>query len=306
MNETVVEQYYRRRNVRRIYYAMIAEFDAMVGRYMDTVNEAGLWDNTVFIVTSDHGDMQMEHRQTFKMTPYDASSSVPMIIFDPRREPKSQLPVVVSKPTQLIDLFPTILECAGIPKLEWPNDLDGQSLLPLLDQSSADFTRSFVVSQFHGTNLAMSWFLIVMEMPSDGHIYKLVQYGTGMEVPPQLFDLTLDPNEMRNLALEESYTDIIAELDRELRSIVDYPTVARDVASYDRNSFRCWKSNVEGDWKQVIHEKNLRWTPSWDQDSEGAFAAIEDWLSEPDATILPCRAGTRWPPSSLDLVIEAK
>ena len=48
-----IEDEARRRNVRRIYYAMIAEFDAMVGLYIDAVEKAGLADNTVFIVTSD-------------------------------------------------------------------------------------------------------------------------------------------------------------------------------------------------------------------------------------------------------------
>ena len=49
----------RRRNVRRIYAAMVAEFSDMVGAYMDAVKQANVWNQTVFIVTSDHGDMQV-------------------------------------------------------------------------------------------------------------------------------------------------------------------------------------------------------------------------------------------------------
>jgi hypothetical protein len=49
----------------------------MVGQYMDAVDAAGVSNETVFIVTSDHGDMQMEHQQHYKMVPYDASASVP-------------------------------------------------------------------------------------------------------------------------------------------------------------------------------------------------------------------------------------
>ena len=49
--------------IRRAYYAMISEFDDMVGEYMNAVERAGLTDSTVFIVSSDHGDMQMEHVQ---------------------------------------------------------------------------------------------------------------------------------------------------------------------------------------------------------------------------------------------------
>ena len=79
-----VEAESRRRNVRRIYYAMIAEFDEMVGAYMGAVRSAGAWESTVWIVTSDHGDMQMERQQFYKMVPYEASASVPMVIADGR------------------------------------------------------------------------------------------------------------------------------------------------------------------------------------------------------------------------------
>ena len=55
---------------------MISEFDAMVGEYVETVEAAGATGNTIFIVTSDHGDMNMEHQQFYKMVQYDASSRV--------------------------------------------------------------------------------------------------------------------------------------------------------------------------------------------------------------------------------------
>merc|ERR1711966_259787 len=71
--------------IRTIYLAMIAEFDHMVGYYVKAVKDSGKYDNTVFIVTSDHGDMQMEHRQFYKMAAYDASSRVPMVIMDARQ-----------------------------------------------------------------------------------------------------------------------------------------------------------------------------------------------------------------------------
>ena len=58
---------------------MIAEFDAMVGKYVDTVKAAGVWEQTVTIVTSDHGDMQMEHQQFYKMSAYEASTRVPLV-----------------------------------------------------------------------------------------------------------------------------------------------------------------------------------------------------------------------------------
>jgi arylsulfatase A-like enzyme len=67
------------------YYTPSSSSSTQVGAWMSGVKEAGVWDETVWIVTSDHGDMQMEHQQFYKMTPYDASARVPMVIFDPRK-----------------------------------------------------------------------------------------------------------------------------------------------------------------------------------------------------------------------------
>lgn len=64
----------RKLDIRQHYYATIAEYDAMVGLLLDAVKEAGFDEDTYIIATSDHGDMNMEHRQYYKMVFYDASS----------------------------------------------------------------------------------------------------------------------------------------------------------------------------------------------------------------------------------------
>lgn len=117
--------------IRTIYLAMVAEFDAMVGYYMKAVEDVGKFNNTIFIVTSDHGDMQMEHRQFYKYAPYDASALVPMVIMD-GRNPRQQA-LVTNVTTQLIDIYPTVLTYAGVPKSDWPT-LDGSELQPVLDE----------------------------------------------------------------------------------------------------------------------------------------------------------------------------
>jgi membrane-anchored protein YejM (alkaline phosphatase superfamily) len=57
----------RRKKIRRIYLAMVAEYDSMVGEYVDAVEVGGFSKNTIIILTSDHGDMRMEHQQFYKM-----------------------------------------------------------------------------------------------------------------------------------------------------------------------------------------------------------------------------------------------
>lgn len=312
----------RRRNIRRIYYAMIAEFDAMVGAYMDAVKEIGEWDNTIFVVTSDHGDLQMEHQQSYKMVPYDASSSVPMVISDNRVQAKkksgrnhnknAEEDRVVRVPTQLIDLYPTIMDLAGVSPKDYPVDrLDGNSLVPLMTKTKNNGSVTtaerpdFVVSQFHGMNIAMSWFLIVKDMPcvdvggnDDNKVctYKLVVWGTGHEVDSQLFDLTHDPDEMVNAIGKNKYQQVVANLQNDLRSVVDYPRVAMNVARYNRDSMKNWME-VLGDpqWREAIHT-NLRWDATWDLNSEGAFQALEEWVNSSRVEVMACRSDMVWPP----------
>ena len=301
----------RRANVRRIYAAMVAEFSEMVGGYVDAVKAAGVLNQTVFIVTSDHGDMQMEHQQHYKMVPREASSSVPMVIFDGRPGKALSSPRVVMEPSQLIDIFPTIMDYAAVPQAARPSDLDGASLLPFMasdaeyaiDRAAAGSTSAvagrpgFVTSQFHGCNTAMSWFLVVQNI--NNHTYKLIQWGTGHEVMPQLFDLTSDPQENTNLlnvTTPDKHTFLLLQqLDSSLQTAIPYPSIAQQVAQYNKDSFAAWV-NVTKDWQNAIHKSGLRWDDSWDADPAGAIAAVNEWMAQP-AVVQACRSELVWPPS---------
>ena len=295
----------RRREVRAKYYAMIAEWDAMVGQYMQTVDDLGVTNLTVFIVTSDHGDMQMEKQQFYKMVPYDPSASVPMVISDGRPGQRLDHPKVVSEPTQLIDLMPTILDLAQVPSSAYPPKLDGFSLLHMTRRGGHETSKAvgrphasrpdFIVSQFHGDDIAMSWFLVVKKY-NESAVYKLIIWGTGSEVPSLLFNLATDPNEMSDLASAEGaerYADLIAELTANLRSVVDFPRIALDVAQYGVDSLRQWTQTTPN-WQQKIH-KGLRWDNPWQADPQGALEAVEALLTQPKpARILPCRRNLTW------------
>jgi len=283
----------RRRNIRRIYYSMIAEFDAMVGAYISAVKEAGLWNSTVFIVTSDHGDMQMEHQQHYKMVPYDASASVPMVIYDGRHSLAAGK--VVTNTTQLIDIFPTVMDLAGIP-INPSLNLDGHSLVPFLQHEPvAEARPPYVVSQFHGCNIAMSWFMIVQTFGSA--TFKYIVYGNGTHgevgVPNQLFELSKDPNEKINLSHETAFNGIRVEMEQNLRKVVDYAKVAQEVAQYGKDSFAWWANNTDN-WQSAIHAKDLRWTQSWDQNAAASMDALQKWMQAP-AEIVPCRSSLQWP-----------
>merc|ERR550514_1329089 len=89
---------------------MIAEYDDMVGEYVDAVEAAGMTDSTVIVCAADHGDMQMEHAQFYKMVAYEASSRVPLVIAGPKVK-RNEVETLVT----LVDLMPTFLDMAGAP-----------------------------------------------------------------------------------------------------------------------------------------------------------------------------------------------
>lgn len=149
--------------VRRVYLAELEEFDAMVGAAVATLKAAGRLDNTWIILSADHGDMQQEHQLFYKMVPYDASSRVPLVWANPSLGSAR----VVSQPTQLLDIFPTVLAAAGTAV---PGYADGHDLAPFLKGASIDPSRPyFVISQNHDEDISMSWFLVM------NGTHKLVQ-----------------------------------------------------------------------------------------------------------------------------------
>ncbi|MFW6257113.1 MAG: sulfatase-like hydrolase/transferase, partial [Bacillota bacterium] len=91
------------RKVRRIYMAMCAEADALLGELVDAVDNMGLTDDTIIIFLSDHGELALEHQDWYKMSLYEGSVRVPLVIAGPGLEKGLRLPNIVS----LIDICPT-------------------------------------------------------------------------------------------------------------------------------------------------------------------------------------------------------
>jgi arylsulfatase K len=185
----------------------------------------------------------------------------------------------VTQPTQLLDIFPTLLGLAGAPV---PAYADGFDLSPFFSAGvERDGARPpFVVVQNADTDQSMAWFSVV------NGSHKLVQYGTGAEVAPQLFDLVSDAGETINLAA--SAPDDVAALDTALRSVIDYPAVARDIAEYQRTQFRFWVNQTR-DWRAVLASPEMRWQAAFAAHSDLAVAAAEAYRAETGAAVIvPC------------------
>ncbi len=185
------------RAARHGYYAMISEVDHHVGRILQTVADMGQADDTLVIFTADHGDWLGEHLRYGKGYPGDdAVSRVPLIIRWPggQQHPNRTSEAIV----ELIDLVPTMLECAALPV---PPHLQGQSLTGLLADTDDSSNHDTALMEHRGwKTLRTAQFRYLIE--ADGR--------------ESLFDLANDPGEYQNVAAEPAYTATVAALRHQL------------------------------------------------------------------------------------------
>ncbi|XP_042547033.1 arylsulfatase K [Dipodomys spectabilis] len=255
------------KNIRAYYYAMCAETDAMLGEVVVTLRELELLQNTIVIYTADHGELAMEHRQFYKMSMYEASAHIPLVMMGPGIKANHQ----VSNAVSLVDIYPTMLGIAGIPV---PRNLSGYSLLPLSSErlknvDNVDNLRpSWILSEYHGCNVNASTYMLLTNQ------WKYITYSDGVSIMPQLFDLSTDPDELINIATK--YPDFTSSLDQRLRSIINYPKVSASVHQYNKEQFIIWKESTGKNYSNVI--ANLRWHQEWLKEPNKYENAINQWL----------------------------
>lgn len=218
------------RQVRRIYMAMCAEADAMVGAVYDAMHELGLGDETYWLFSSDHGEMAMEHQDWYKMTLYEGSVRVPMVMAGPGIQPGQRL----SNRVSLIDVCPTLIEMGGLAAQEAAQErLDGESLLPLATGQTQE-SRDWAYACFMGCTFNTSGYMLRKGQ------FKYVAYAG---YASQLFDVESDPGELVDLCA--SHPDVVEWLDAELRRIVDYPQTHQDWIDYCKSAFRQWRRQAQ-------------------------------------------------------------
>jgi len=241
--------------IRRIYYAMVAEVDAMVGEIVEALQDTGLGDSTWVINISDHGEMNLEHGQYLKNSLYESSVRVPLIV----NGPDAQAGCVIEHPVSLVDIFPTLMDMAGASKPDW---LEGRSLMPELTGAPSRHP-DWVLSEYHSNFQNTGSFML-----RSGK-WKYIVY-VGYE--PQLFDVEEDPEEVRNLA--PVMAEIVRKLDEKLRGIVDYEEVDARAKAYDRRNFVAWRAAASD---EEYNEKMRQAIRGYGDDDE---AKVRTWLAK--------------------------
>lgn len=174
------------RFLRAIYDRKVQAADQRLGAFLDGVRALGLWDRSIIVLMSDHGDEFMEHGHIdHGHTLYEEQLHVPLLLRFPGDTARRDLRATVST----IDLFPTLFDALGLPPLP---QVDGQSLLPLLRGQAQPERLLFAETDYR--------LFVHHRMVRSGRHKLVVDLRGGGQ---QLFDLTTDPGELRDLRAKD-------------------------------------------------------------------------------------------------------
>lgn len=190
----------------RKYQQLIYGVDYAVGKIIEELERKGIADNTVIIFTSDNGYNCGAHGFGGKVLPYEEGSRTPLIIYDPRKGEKG---VWSSSLTANIDLAPTILELAG---LAIPKNMDGKSLVPVIDNPDIKVREALPLIQAWGTAPS-----IALTIVNEDYKYLYWPFAENTEASEELFYLKEDPMEMQNVIYDQEHRE---ELEK-MRSFYD-------------------------------------------------------------------------------------
>lgn len=180
------------RLARMAFYALCTHIDHQLRVVIGTLRDEGLLDNTVIVFTSDHGDMLGNHNLWAKRLFYENSANIPMIIMGVKGDERVGYNRVEDRIVCWEDVMPTLLDLAGI---DVPETVEGMSMF-------GDKKREWMYGEIGDDPKAT-------RMIFDGQ-YKLIYYPVGNHF--QLFDVVNDPNEMKTLAGDSNYSEVLDRL----------------------------------------------------------------------------------------------
>ncbi|MCU9838569.1 sulfatase-like hydrolase/transferase [Ruegeria sp. WL0004] len=196
--------------MRRGFAALAHYIDDKLGELLDVLDEQGLRDTTMVILTSDHGEMLGEKGLIQKRSHYEWSARIPLIIDHPGSGHRR-----IDTPVSLIDLPATFLDLVGSTPAR---PMEGRSLMPALRGEALGEVP--VISEYHGEGIMRPSFMI-----RKGPWKYLYCHRSG----PQLFNLVTDPGEWENLAGAPQAATIEAELAALISDRFDLDAIERDI-----------------------------------------------------------------------------
>ncbi len=181
------------RELLQAYLASVSFADAMVGRLLDALDSSPAVDNTIIVFWSDHGWHLGEKQRLHKMSLWERSTRVPLIVVAPGVAAVGER---CDQPIGAIDIFPTLNQLCGLSTV---SELDGQSLVPLLRQTTVEWYRPTLTSYGFGNHALRS------------QRWRYIRYANGDE---ELYDHANDQHEWTNLAADARFDTVKSEMAR--------------------------------------------------------------------------------------------
>jgi len=197
--------------VRHGYYASASYTDAQIGKLMEAIDNYDLGENTIICLWSDHGFHLGEHTIWCKTSNYEFDARVPLIISAPKGE-KGQ---ACRKLVELVDMYPTLVELAGLPL---PVGLEGTSMVPLLDDSKRNWKKAvftqFPRPSYYKENFSSMGYSVRTER------FHYIEWIDAKKMEPialELYDHRSDPYELINQAGQKEKQSTVKQLSKLLK-----------------------------------------------------------------------------------------
>lgn len=182
----------RMKQAQAAYYGLITHIDHQIGRFIMAMQEYGVYDNTIILFTSDHGELLGDHNLFRKSLPYEGSAKIPFIVSDPGKFLGAEANSRSGEVVELRDIMPTLLEAARVPV---PETVEGKSVLPLWREESTVQWRDYIHGEHEFGEKSYHYITNGKE--------KYIWFSQSGE--EQFFDLEKDPNELFNCVGEATY-----------------------------------------------------------------------------------------------------
>ena len=205
-----------RKRVIPAYMGLISELDFHIGRLIDFLKIRGDLDNTVIVLTSDHGDYLGDHWLGEKELFYESAIRIPLIVINPDKRAEKTRGTSNESFVESIDLLPTFLGLVGCQE-SYDHRLEGRSLLPLVHGEEIEWRDAVFCESDYSVRQARN---LLKRGPEECRAF-MIRTNTWKYIyfdgfAPQLFNLEEDPDEMNDLGKSETHKDIREQLFRQL------------------------------------------------------------------------------------------
>jgi len=250
------------RVARHAYYGSVSYVDDLVGELLAVLQETGLDDNTVILLTTDHGELLGEHGLWYKKSFFEAACRIPLIISHPQMQARR-----VGANVSLVDLLPTLLEIAGDKSQQsLVETVAGNSLWDLVTGSSSAWDHPV-----YAENLAegATTPLLMVKQDHIKYVYSAVD-------PQQLFDLEQDPHEQTNQIDNPEYSTNREQLSKLVQDHWDVETLSHDIVASQRRRLFLREVLAKG----KLHDWDFAATDELEQHCLRADKVYSKWAYE--------------------------